>query len=66
MTISSAAERQLAFSEVRRALEASRDNYLLEVRQYLYNDEQFALLRNYETTEFNDELEKLRRMAYIE
>ena len=59
-----AAERQLAFSDVRRALEASRDSYLQEVRQYLYNDEQFALLRNYETTEFNDELEKLRRMAY--
>ena len=61
-----AAERQLAFAEVRRALEASRDSYLQEVRQYLYNDEQFALLRNYERTEFNDELEKLRRMAYGE
>lgn len=61
-----AAERKLAFADVRRALEASRDSYLQEVRQYLYNDEQFALLRNYETTEFNDELEKLRRMAYGE
>ena len=61
-----AAERQLAFADVRRALEASRDGYLQEVRQYLYNDEQFALLRNYERTEFNDELEKLRRMAYGE
>jgi hypothetical protein len=61
-----AAERKLAFAEVRRALEISRDSYLQEVRQYLYNDEQFALLRNYETTEFNDELEKLRRMAYGE
>ena len=49
-----------------RALEISRDSYLQEVRQYLYNDEQFALLRNYERTEFNDELEKLRRMAYGE
>jgi hypothetical protein len=56
-------ERRLAFAEVKRALEASRDSYLQEVRQYLYDDEQFALLRNYETTEFNDELEKLRRMA---
>jgi hypothetical protein len=60
------AERKLAFADVRRALEASRDSYLQEARQYLYNDEQFALLRNYETTEFNDELEKLRRMAYGE
>ena len=60
------AQRKLAFAEVKRALEASRDSYLQEVRQYLYDDEQFALLRNYETTEFNDELEKLRRMAYGE
>ena len=28
--------RQMAFAEVRRALEASRDSYLQEVRQYLY------------------------------
>jgi len=61
-----AAERKLAFAEVSRALAASRDSYLQEVRQYLYDDEQFALLRNYETTEFNAELEKLRRMAYGE
>ena len=61
-----AAERQLAFADVKRALEASRDSYLQEVRQYLYNDEQFTLLRNYESTEFNDELEKLRRIAYGE
>jgi len=60
------AERRAAFAEVRRALEISRDSYLQEVRQYLYNDEQFTLLRNYETTEFADELEKLRRMAYGE
>ena len=59
-------ERRLAFAEVRRALEISRDSYLQEVRQYLYNEEQFTLLRNYETTEFRDELEKLRRMAYGE
>jgi hypothetical protein len=61
-----AAERKAAFAEISRALAASRDSYLQEVRQYLYNDEQFALLRNYERTEFNDELEKLRRMAYGE
>ena len=60
------AERKLAFAEVSRALALSRDSYLQEVRQYLYNDEQFALLRNYETTEFDAELAKLRRMAYGE
>ncbi|MES1263860.1 MAG: hypothetical protein ABUL69_05855, partial [Peristeroidobacter soli] len=60
------AELKLAFAEVRRALELSRDSYLQEVRQYLYNEEQYALLRNYETTEFNDELAKLKRMAYGE
>ena len=48
MTISTRRERKPAFAEVSRALEASRDSYLQEVRQYLYNDEQFALLRNYE------------------
>jgi len=61
-----ASERTQALVEVSRALEASRDSYLQEVRQYLYNDEQFTLLRNYETTEFNAELEKLRRIAYDE
>jgi hypothetical protein len=61
-----ASERKQALAEVSRALEASRDSYLQEVRQYLYNDEQFTLLRNYETTEFNAELEKLRRIAYDE
>jgi len=61
-----ASERKQALAEVSRALERSRDSYLQEVRQYLYNDEQFALLRNYETTEFNAELEKLRRIAYDE
>jgi hypothetical protein len=58
-----ASERKQALAEVSRALEASRDSYLQEVRQYLHDDEQFTLLRNYETTEFNGELEKLRRIA---
>jgi hypothetical protein len=58
-----ARERQQAFAEVSRALMESRDNYLQEVRQYLYNDEQFALLSNYENTEYADELEKLRNIA---
>jgi len=58
-----ATERQYAFAEVSRALKESRDAYLQEVRQYLYNDEQFALLSNYENTEYAAELEKLRGMA---
>jgi hypothetical protein len=58
-----ATERQYAFNEVSRALGESRDSYLKEVRQYLYNDEQFTLLSNYENTEYADELEKLRGIA---
>ena len=58
-----ATERQYAFNEVSRALGESRDSYLKEVRQYLYNDEQFTLLSNYENTEYADELEKLRSIA---
>jgi hypothetical protein len=56
-------ERQYAFAEVSRSLSESRDSYLQEVRQYLYNDEQFALLSNYESSEYAAELEKLRGMA---
>ena len=58
-----ATDRQYAFAEVSRALGESRDSYLREVRQYLYNDEQFALLSNYENTEYAAELEKLRGIA---
>jgi hypothetical protein len=61
-----ATERQYALAEVSRALGESRDSYLKEVRQYLYNDEQFTLLSNYENTEYSDELEKLRRIARAE
>ncbi|MES1263224.1 MAG: hypothetical protein ABUL69_02635 [Peristeroidobacter soli] len=61
-----ATERQYAFAEVSRALGESRDSYLKEVRQYLFNDEQFTLLSNYENTEYSDELEKLRRIAQAE
>ena len=59
-----ATERQYAFGMVSRALGESRDSYLREVRQYLYNDEQFTLLSNYESTEYADELEKLRGIAH--
>jgi hypothetical protein len=58
-----ASERQYAFAEVSRALKASRDDYLQEVRQYLYNEEQFILLSNYENSEYAAELEKLRGIA---
>jgi hypothetical protein len=58
-----ASERQYAFTEVSRALAQSRDSYLQEVRQYLYNDEQFTLLSNYENSEYAAELEKLRGIA---
>ena len=61
-----ASERRLAFAEVSRALLQSRDHYLQEARQYLYNDEQFTLLSNYENSEYTAELEKLRRIAYGE
>lgn len=58
-----ASERQYALAEVSRALADSRDSYLQEVRQYLYNDEQFELLRNYENSEYAAEFEKLRGIA---
>lgn len=58
-----ASEREHAFAEASRALKASRDNYLQEVRQYLFNEEQFILLSNYENTEYTAELEKLRGIA---
>ena len=59
----SAAERGYAYSITARALEDYQRSYLLEVRQFLVDDEQYALLRNYENTEFTAELAKLRSMA---
>jgi hypothetical protein len=61
-----AAERKLAYADVSRALKQSQDGYLQEVRQYLYDEEQFRLLSNYETTEYNAELAKLRGIAGVE
>jgi hypothetical protein len=60
------AQRKTAFAEVSRALTSARDGYLREVRQYLYNDDQYQFLANYENTEFATELESLRRLAYGE
>ena len=59
----SAAEREYAYSVTSRALEDYRRSYLQEVRQYLANDEQYALLSNYETTEFKAELARLQSMV---
>jgi len=59
-------ERLLAFNEVARALKDYQQNYLQEVRQYIYNDEQYTLLTNYETTEYNAELAKLRAIAELD
>jgi hypothetical protein len=56
-------QRQFVFTDVSRALRESKDGFLLEVRQYLYDEERFRLLSNYENTEYNAELEKLRRIA---
>ena len=59
----SAAERKVVFGDVSRALKDYQESYLQEVRQYLYNDEQFTLLANYENSEYTAELAKLRGLA---
>ena len=59
-------ERLLAFTEVSRALKQYQQSYLQEVRQYLYDDEQYTLLSNYETSEYEAELAKLRVIAGLE
>ena len=59
-------ERRLAFNEVSRALKDYQRSYLQEVRQYLYDDEQYALLTNYENSEYTAELAKLRSIAGLE
>jgi hypothetical protein len=59
----SAAEREHAYSTTSRALEDYKHSYLQEVRQYLASDEQYVLLSNYETTEFNAELSRLQSMV---
>jgi hypothetical protein len=59
----SAAEREYAYAVASRALEDFRRSYLQEVRQYLANEEQYALLSNYEATEFKAELAQLQSLA---
>ncbi|HKE96958.1 MAG TPA: hypothetical protein VKB34_21805, partial [Povalibacter sp.] len=53
-------EREYALGVASRALADYQHDYLQEIRQYIANDEQFALLANYEKTEFTDQLAKLR------
>jgi hypothetical protein len=55
----STAERGYAHRVVARALNDYKENFLLEVKPVL-NDEQFTLLSNYEATEFQRELERLQ------
>jgi hypothetical protein len=59
----SPAERDHAYRVTARALSDYMRDYLLEARQYLANDEQYALLSNYETTKFTAELARLRSPA---
>ncbi len=54
------AEREHAYAIASQALRDYQSGYLQEVRQYLSNEEQFALLKNFESTEFTAELAKLR------
>lgn len=58
-----AAERRLVLAGVTRALRNTHESFLQEARQYLYDDEQYSLLRNYENSEYAAELEKLKSMA---
>jgi len=59
----SPAERDHAYRVTARALSDYMRDYLLEARQYLANEEQYALLSNYETTKFTAELARLRSPA---
>ena len=58
------AARRIAFESVRRAFEQYTNDYLREARQYLPDDSQYALLSNYEATEFAAELDKLRATVH--
>jgi len=56
----SEAERQYAHAQVAEALKGYLDDFLMEVSPTL-TSEQYTLLRNYETTEYRRELERLQR-----
>ena len=56
----SQAEREYAQAQVAEALKGYFDDFLMEVSPSL-TSEQYSLLRNYETTEYQRELERLQR-----
>jgi hypothetical protein len=56
----SAAEREYAHALVRQAMTDYRNNYLMEARSALTED-QYILLRDYETTELDNELASLQQ-----
>ena len=56
-------QRQEALAGVSRALQESRDGFLQEARQHLTDEQQYTLLANYENSEYDAELDKLRRIA---
>jgi hypothetical protein len=58
--------RRAALASVTAALEQSHAAYLASARQHLPDDEQYALLENYETTELRGELRKLRELAEVD
>jgi hypothetical protein len=53
-------QRRYAFESVARELDAYRSNFLLQAQQALADEQQHALLQNYENTEFAEERAKLR------
>jgi hypothetical protein len=53
-------EREYAQSVINRALETYKNNYLMEATQFL-SESQLSLLKKYEATEFNWELERLTK-----
>jgi hypothetical protein len=58
--------RQAALASVTTALEQSHAAFLASARRHLADDEQYALLENYETTELRAELRKLRELAEVD
>jgi hypothetical protein len=56
----SATEREYARAQIAQALKGYLDEFLMEVSPLL-TTEQYSLLRNYEATEFERELERLQR-----
>lgn len=53
-------QRRYAYESVARELDSYRNNFLAQAQQALDGEEQYALLQNYENTEFAEDLAKLR------